>query len=58
MKNTLPNKSENPEGLKNKQQLESTSTNVHIIGEDLLRALYKFFCSRFCVSIDQWKNTV
>ena len=53
MKNTLPNKSENPEGLKNKQQLESTSTNVHIIGEDLLRALYKFFCSRFCVSIDQ-----
>ena len=27
-------------------------------GEDLLRALYKLFYFRFCVSSDQWKNTV
>ena len=39
IKNTLPNKSENPESLKKySEQLESPSTNVHIVGEDLLRA--------------------
>ena len=39
IKNTLPNKSGNPESLKKlSEQLENSSTNVHIIGEDLLRA--------------------
>ena len=39
IKNTLPNKSGNPESLKNSsEQLESSSNNVHIVGEDLLRA--------------------
>ena len=31
---------------------------MHILGEDLLKALYKFFYLPFCVSSDQWKNTV
>ena len=34
-------------------QSERSSTNVHIASEDLLRALYKFFCLRFYVSSDQ-----
>ena len=38
--------------------MESSSTNVYTVGEDLLRAFYKLFCLRFCVSNDQWKNTV
>ena len=39
IKNTLPNKSGNPESLKKySEQFESSSTNVRIIGEDLLRA--------------------
>ena len=38
IKNTFPNKSENPESLKiYSKQLESSLTNVHIVGEDLLR---------------------
>ena len=44
IKNTLPNKSGNLERLeKYSQQLESSSTNVHIVDEDLLRAFYNFF---------------
>ena len=38
IKNTFPNKSGNPGSLKKKkksEQLESSSTNVHILGEDL-----------------------
>ena len=31
--------------------MESSSTIVHIVGENLLRAIYKLFCSRFCVSM-------
>ena len=42
---------------KNKsQQLESSSTNVHIVIEDLMRAYCKLFYLRFCVSSDQWKK--
>ena len=38
IKNTLSNKSGNPESLKKYlEQLESSSTNVHIVSEDLLR---------------------
>ena len=53
IKNTLPNKSGNPANLKQSSwQLESSSTNVHIVG-DLLSAFYNLFCLRFCFSIDQ-----
>ena len=39
IKNTFQNKSGNPESLKKaSKQLENSSTNVHIVGEDLLRA--------------------
>ena len=31
-------------------QLQSSSTNVHIVGEDLLTALCELFSLRFCVS--------
>ena len=37
IKNTLPDKSGNPESLRKSQQFESFSTNVPIVGEDLLR---------------------
>ena len=55
--NTLPNKSRNPESLeKILYHLESSSTNLHIVGKDLLRAFYKLLYLRFCVSSDQWKR--
>ena len=39
IKNPLLNKSGNPESLKKySEQLQSSSTNVHIVGEDLLTA--------------------
>ena len=58
-KKSLPNISGNPGSLKNQSmQLESSSTSVHIVGENLLRAFYKLFCLQLCVSSDQWKNTV
>ena len=51
IKNTLPNKSKNPASLKKfLRQLESFSTNVHVVGEDFLRVFYKVFYLRFCVS--------
>ena len=54
IKNVLPNKSGNAESLeKQSQQLESSSTNVHMVGEDLLRTVYKLFYLRFCVSNGQ-----
>ena len=57
IKNTLPNKSENPESLKKySQQFESFSSNVSIIGGDLLRAFYVLFYLRFCGSSDQSKK--
>ena len=59
IENTLPNKSGNLESLKNLSlQLESSATNGQITGEDLLRALYKLFYSRFCVSSDPKKNAL
>ena len=59
IKNVLPNKSGNAESLeKQSQQLESSSTNVHMVGEDWLRTFYKLFYLRCCVSSDQWKNIV
>ena len=36
----------------------SSSTNIHIVSEDLLRAFYKLLCLRFCVSSGQWKDIV
>ena len=45
IQDTLRNKSGNPERLnKLSQQLESSSANVHVVGEDLLRVFYKLFC--------------
>ena len=59
IKNTFPDKSGNPESLeKQSQQFESFSTNVYVVGEDLLRAFYSLFYSQFCDSRDQLKNTV
>ena len=46
IKNTLPDKSENPESLKKK--IECFSTNVPIVGKDLLRAFYTLFYLKFC----------
>ena len=54
MKNTFPKKSGNHQKIIG-NKLESSSTNVHIIGEDLFRVFYKLFYLRFCVSSDQWK---
>ena len=49
IKNTLSDKSGNPETLeKESQQFESFSTNVPIVGEDLLRAFYMLFYFQFC----------
>ena len=59
IKNTLPDKLGNPESLeKELQQFESFSTNVSMVDEDLLRTFYRLFYLQFCVSGDQWKNTV
>ena len=40
------------------QQFESFSTNVSIVGVDLLRAFYRLFYLQFCDSSDQSKNSV
>ena len=55
IKNTLPDKSGNPESLKiYLQQFESFSTNVPIVAEDLLRAFYRLFLYlQFCDSSDR-----
>ena len=56
-KNTLPDKSENPESLKifqkPSQHFKSFSTNVSVVGEDLLRAFYRLFCLQFFDTSDQ-----
>ena len=50
---SMPNKSGNPGSDKKlPPQLEASLTNVHIVGEDLLRAFFKLFYFRFCVSSD------
>ena len=55
----MPNKSGNPESINKKsQQLKSTLTNVLTVVEDLLKTFCKLRYSWFCVSGDQWKNTV
>ena len=54
IKCTLPDKSGNHESLeKESKQFESFSTNVSIIGEDLLRAFYRLVYLQFCDSGDQ-----
>ena len=54
IKNTLPDKLGNPESLeKELQQFESFSTNVSMVGEDLLRAFYRLFYLQFCDLSDQ-----
>ena len=53
-KNTSPDKSENPKSLKKQpQQFKSFSTNVPIVGEDLLRTFYTLFYLQVCDSSDQ-----
>ena len=45
IKNTLPDKSGNSESLKKlSQHFGNLSTNVAIVGEDLLRLFYLKFC--------------
>ena len=54
IKNTLPNIPGNSENLKKQSsQFETSSTNVYIVGDDVLRALYKLVCLRVSVSSDQ-----
>ena len=53
IKNSMPIKSGNPGSHKKlPPQLETSSANVHIVGEDLLRVFFKLFYLRFCVSSD------
>ena len=48
IQDTLRNKSGNPERLnKWSQQLESSSANVHVVGEDLLRVFTSCFVNDF-----------
>ena len=69
MKHTLSDKLRNAESppppphptpphppRKKSQQFESSSTNIPIVGEDLLRVFYKQFYLQFCDSSDQWKK--
>ena len=54
IKNTLLDKSRNPESLeKQLQYFESFLTNVSIVGEDLLRAFSTLFYLQFYDSSDQ-----
>ena len=58
IKNTLSDKSGNPESLeKESQQFESFSTNVFIVHENLLKVFYRLFYLQFCDLGDQRKNT-
>ena len=55
IKNTFPDKSGNPENLKkSSQQFKSFSTNVLIVGEDLLRAFYRLFYWSFKWSVRKY----
>ena len=59
IKDFLSDKLWNPESLKKLlQQFESFSTNMPIVGKDLLRAFYRLFYLHFNDSSDQWKNTM
>ena len=54
IKNTLPDKSRNPESLeKESQQFKTFSTNVSIVRQDLLRAFYRLFYLQLCDYGDQ-----
>ena len=54
IKNTLTDKLRNPESLKKQsQQFQSSSTDVPIVGWDLLRAFYKLFYLQFPHPSDQ-----
>ena len=54
IKNTLSDKSGNPKSLeKESQQFESISTNVSIVGEDLLQGFCRLFYLQFCDLGDQ-----
>ena len=53
IKNTLSDKSGNPESLnKSSQQFESFSTNVPVVGEELLRPFYRLSYLQFYDSSD------
>ena len=57
IKETLPDKSGNPENLKKQlHQFKWFSTNVHIVTKDLLRASYRLFHLQFCDSSYQRKT--
>ena len=58
IKYASPNKLGNSESLKNNHNLKISSSNVNIVGGDLLRVFYKLIYLQFCVSSDQWKYTV
>ena len=59
IKNTLPNKSGDRETLKKIiTTVKNLSFNLHIVGEDLVRAFYKLLNLQFCDSNGQCKNTV
>ena len=66
IKNTFPNKLRNSQTQKKKKkkkkkkwwQLENPSTNVHMVGTDLLRAFSKLFYLQFYVFSYQLKNKV
>ena len=56
IKNTSPDKSGNPKSLKKQsQQFVIFSTNVPIVGKDLLRAFFRLFYLQFCDSSKQCK---
>ena len=55
IKHTLRGKLGNTESLK-LQQFESSSTNVPIVGEDLLRLLYKLSYLQFVIQVISKKN--
>ena len=59
IRNTLPDKPGNPGILKKHlQEFESFSSNVPIVGVDLLKTFYKLLYLQFYDSSDQRKNTV
>ena len=58
IKYASPNKLGNSESHKNNHNLKISSSNVNIVGGDLLRVFYKLIYSQFCDSSDQCKNTV
>ena len=54
IKKNLPDKSGNPESLKNNSNiLKAFQLNLPIVGEDLLRVFYRLFYLQFCDLSDQ-----